>query len=407
MEKLVQKVLNEVLKTGEKKIFSPPKIQMSDNAKAALEKSATSKPELDALKKELKKHEEEYKRLNALINANVKKRKELLNKQEELNNKFSKEDLKYFSYIEKNCSQMVDAVQITGTFLYRGMNDSEKIIHGLPHENRQAKDTKQSVQVKVDQMLKASGFKALRSNSIFCTTSHSHAGSFGKNVYIIFPLDGFDFTWSKEKDWVPSESEILDEYELFVQNIMFTLQGIFEDYFKHNKYISLYETFFYSRMKSQYLSQKESNTEEDEEFEDICKSFDIQYRELFSEIEKLDKIQSISQIDENVLKQYLDCFQKLSDIIKNNDAYYNANTLNISSWGKNTITRAIDHLKANKLKPSSEEEKIKKFIEKYKFSKTDIEKPMNARLEIYIKSRYIAFKYHDYGKKLRTYFDIE
>lgn len=52
-------------------------------------------------------------------------------------------------------------------------------------------------QIEFDAHLKKLGFKALRSNSIFCSGNLAEAATYGK-LFAIFPHNGFDFTWSPE-----------------------------------------------------------------------------------------------------------------------------------------------------------------------------------------------------------------
>ncbi len=70
--------------------------------------------------------------------------------------------------------------------------------------NRIPKDTPEELQNALDKKLKQAGFEAVRGNSIFCSGSLSFVKDYG-TPYAIFPLNGFDFTWS----W-----KIEDFYEL-------------------------------------------------------------------------------------------------------------------------------------------------------------------------------------------------
>jgi hypothetical protein len=46
------------------------------------------------------------------------------------------------------------------------------------------------------------GVRALRSNSIFTTSSRHFAMSYGRHLHMIFPKDGFDFLWTNTRDLV-------------------------------------------------------------------------------------------------------------------------------------------------------------------------------------------------------------
>ncbi len=47
----------------------------------------------------------------------------------------------------------------------------------------------------LNEALKKAGFKAIRSNSIFCSSSTDNLHYFGL-PYLIFPIDPFNYTWS-------------------------------------------------------------------------------------------------------------------------------------------------------------------------------------------------------------------
>jgi hypothetical protein len=54
------------------------------------------------------------------------------------------------------------------------------------------------VSAKIDARLKKQNFTALRSNSIFCTTNYGTASAYGDVVFVIFPINGFSYTWSPQ-----------------------------------------------------------------------------------------------------------------------------------------------------------------------------------------------------------------
>ena len=64
-----------------------------------------------------------------------------------------------------------------------------------------------------DKSIAKAGFKALRSNSIFTSGDSSLAFGFGSSRYIIFPVNGFNFTWSHSKrDIVIGSDELKNWY---------------------------------------------------------------------------------------------------------------------------------------------------------------------------------------------------
>jgi hypothetical protein len=109
---------------------------------------------------------------------------------------------KFYALIEQNCSDALSVMKETGKLLYRGIRRRSAqfpIFHGRSRENRKTLDSSEKTQLTIDFYLGNSGFTALRSNSIFCTSKSSFATNYG-TVYLIFPFNGFDFTWSEVID---------------------------------------------------------------------------------------------------------------------------------------------------------------------------------------------------------------
>ena len=120
---------------------------------------------------------------------------------------------KICKFIERNCSEFIAQAQASRKFLYRGeTRDLGEYSMGHSRENRRPRDTDIKVQQVVDQLLSRQGFKALRGNSIFTISDIKQAYGYDL-VYVIFPLNGFDYTWShKFADWE------IKEYELYGKN---------------------------------------------------------------------------------------------------------------------------------------------------------------------------------------------
>jgi hypothetical protein len=121
----------------------------------------------------------------------------------------------YSNLVETECSEFLQISKFTrGELLYRGVGGSTtakqslfpSAFPGVPNSNRSPTDSSTLMQFTVDSVLKKSGFEALRSNSIFTTSNYDMAREYGK-VYVVFPKDGFDFTWS---------SRYRDFYEDFI-----------------------------------------------------------------------------------------------------------------------------------------------------------------------------------------------
>lgn len=112
-------------------------------------------------------------------------------------------------YIEKHCKQALVDIKKARKFIFRGSEHAHNDIYiANPRTDRQPVDTKPFIQEIIDSYLITAGFTAVRGNSVFCTGSLSAAEGYG-GAYMIFPLDGFKFTWStKHDDWIPDENDI-------------------------------------------------------------------------------------------------------------------------------------------------------------------------------------------------------
>lgn len=142
----------------------------------------------------------------------VKVDKKLFSKYPAMTDKQKLLFLKMCRFIETNCGQYLKEVKETKKFLYRGTTDfNDRTIYfmGNPRKNRRSRDTGENVQDAVDILMKLSGMSALRSNSIFCTSDYSTAHVYGDG-YIIFPIDGFSFSWSKANDWIIQPEDVID-----------------------------------------------------------------------------------------------------------------------------------------------------------------------------------------------------
>jgi hypothetical protein len=125
------------------------------------------------------------------------------------------------SLIKRDCSYALQSMEEAGSWLYRGIKGNPpNIFTGKPRENRWAKDSNDQVQKDFDGLLKAAGFNALRSNSIFCSGRLSQATGYG-DVFMIFPKDGFTFTWSPK--YLDLYSDLLSNlYNTGVQSLFHT-----------------------------------------------------------------------------------------------------------------------------------------------------------------------------------------
>jgi hypothetical protein len=105
--------------------------------------------------------------------------------------------------IKTNCSEALKICQTTHKAIYRGMGiyggGPYEFISDTPKQRRKPTLNSDRFQAFIDDILYANGFKALRSNSIFCTSNREMASEYG-NIYVIFPFDGFSMTGNKFHD---------------------------------------------------------------------------------------------------------------------------------------------------------------------------------------------------------------
>ena len=105
----------------------------------------------------------------------------------------------FIKIVRTECSDAWEAYHRNYTLLYRGVASAvgTNMFHSMPRENRRTLTSNPKLQTYIDNALAKTGFTALRSNSIFCTTEGVDAASYGK-PFIIFPKNGFSFTWSPD-----------------------------------------------------------------------------------------------------------------------------------------------------------------------------------------------------------------
>jgi len=102
---------------------------------------------------------------------------------------------KIVQFIKKNCSQIVKVYENShSNFLFSGKESYSDVFFGKPINNRAPLGTDRKINNKLNSVLRQVGFKARRDNSIFTTSMEVTAQEYGK-VYIIFPLNGFDYSW--------------------------------------------------------------------------------------------------------------------------------------------------------------------------------------------------------------------
>lgn len=104
--------------------------------------------------------------------------------------------------ITKNCKRALHCMRATHGFLFRGIKAGQakalpRVFLGASRDNRNPTSSSATFQRNIDLTLSNAGFNALRLNSIFVTSNIHEASLYSsQNLYMIFPIDGFKFTWS-------------------------------------------------------------------------------------------------------------------------------------------------------------------------------------------------------------------
>lgn len=107
----------------------------------------------------------------------------------------------FIELIHTHCSEAIAGMKQANKFLYRGINNVPDMFHGKPRENRKPYNSERAnVQKLYDRALSSIGCTALRNNSIFCTADPNMAAIYSDSglFYCIFPVNGFNFTWSPD-----------------------------------------------------------------------------------------------------------------------------------------------------------------------------------------------------------------
>lgn len=98
--------------------------------------------------------------------------------------------------VVSECSESIAIFRKLDQFIYRGINYPKNDCGWATSPvNRFPVSSGKWFQRVFDQQLKASGFTALRSNSIFCSALQAQASHYG-DLFIIIPCDGFSTTYS-------------------------------------------------------------------------------------------------------------------------------------------------------------------------------------------------------------------
>lgn len=123
-----------------------------------------------------------------------------------------------FQALSKHCKDIIKVYKelnkntfTTQRFIYRGIRANDDALYGKPFEARKPKDSNTELHDMVNDAIKHYGFEANRENAMFVTGDRSQASGYGYSLYIMFPVDGFKFTWSQTvKDLVLDSGKKLE-----------------------------------------------------------------------------------------------------------------------------------------------------------------------------------------------------
>lgn len=146
-----------------------------------------------------------------------------------------------FKMYQNNLRNMNDIDDlIHGVFMYRGMQrDRGPFFAAETPTGRRPTDSPELVHNQLSKIMEWAGFKARRDNSIFATSNLGTANGYGMYKYVIFPVDGFHYTWSHNfKD--------LAELTLSARDLNLVAFGDFGKIYKASN--TLYKKFYQLKM---------------------------------------------------------------------------------------------------------------------------------------------------------------
>jgi hypothetical protein len=113
-------------------------------------------------------------------------------------------DVVDWQWLTEHTRQYRQYVNKANKWLYRGIKSRPPAFHGRSRDDRMPESSHTGPSMVFDYIL-AHHFNAtaLRLNSTFCTSDVKHTKVFGR-PYVLFPLDGFRFTYTNQHDMVLS-----------------------------------------------------------------------------------------------------------------------------------------------------------------------------------------------------------
>lgn len=219
--------------------------------------------------------------------------------------------LRYFRVIEKECSQALAVMKSTRRLLYRGTyKTAGEVYVGKPFMNRTPTDSSVEEQDRFDHKLALAGFKALRGNSIFTTSNPHQAIDYG-NLQIIFPKNGFHFTWSSEHDDIVLDELDEDIDNTFLEelgNALETMEDCIQDYLNdlQDKYPDKnIPTSYYDRFHNAIEYKFTTEPWDSDEREESLRAAANGFKAFFSIEKSIKKTLNIPKYDRNLALKYI------------------------------------------------------------------------------------------------------
>lgn len=290
--------------------------------------------------------------------------------------------MKVISFVEKHCSQSMDIFKQSKHVMFRGMgNEKRDVIIGSPWTNRRPKDSSVEDQNMLDSYLEAAGFTALRRNSTFVSSNLSQAENYG-SVYVIFPKNGFSYTWSSIHDDLIITPDLFD-------NGTFNWKEARDDFMYYEGYDLIEMIENPSGVLDKDFTTKELK---------ILKQF---FEPMFVALKKMKG----SKSDKEVASAIVEYINLASQYVKNTTIpatlrkAINAEIKSITKQKLYKDSLLVANDKFNEMTP----QKVKSFIEENEFKNTDIVSALRAGGEICVSGEYIALSLDKYKYVLSHY----
>jgi hypothetical protein len=162
---------------------------------------------------------------------------------------FESEVRKAIPFIEQHCSKFIPIFE-NRKFLYRGFSNRDfqhPVFYGYPRKDRQPVDSSSELQQVFDETLQEMGVKALRSNSIFCTSNKITSVAYGLS-YIIIPCNDAKYAWARhDPDLILSDSAEEEHQQAYYKFLQQIYNGDYDndEELKHKRFQKMFDIATY------------------------------------------------------------------------------------------------------------------------------------------------------------------